>query len=454
MTEAVFAPTGTDTEEGIGATVELELVNVTVCALGPTGPVSVTVTVTTVELPPTTEAGLTVTVLTVGASSVNVTLLLTPYVPVTVQVVLLATADVVAVTVPLVLPAAMVIEEADSVTAALGVAVNVTTAPDGPAAAVRVAVIVTLVTPPTTAELLAVNADSAAGVTVRVADPVAPPLIAPMLGDEEADTALVETVNVADVLPDATVTEAGTVADDVMLDVSATTSPADGAAMSIVTVPVELVPPATEVGFKETAVTLGVVRVKAAEAVSAPTVAPIVAVVLEATAVVVNVNVAVVAPAATVTEAGTDAAVLEELRVTLVPPLGAAAVMVTVPVTAVVLPPSTVFVESPTDFTLIAPACSTTNPSKFMQPQPVTGSHPAVQLEVLPFGSEPFVPDVMSVKMDELPLNEYRRGAMRPYRCLPAEFAGKPPVAMIACSAAARLPAKVGDAPLVPPMPE
>ena len=50
------------------------------------------------------------------------------------------------------------------------------------------------------------------------------------------------------------------------------------------------------------------------------------------TAVVVTVNVAVVAPAVTVTEAGTVAEALSEARFTTVPPAGAAELIVTVPV--------------------------------------------------------------------------------------------------------------------------
>ncbi len=50
------------------------------------------------------------------------------------------------------------------------------------------------------------------------------------------------------------------------------------------------------------------------------------------TAVVVTVNVAEVAPAATVTEAGTVALALFEVRLTRNPPAGATAFRVTVPV--------------------------------------------------------------------------------------------------------------------------
>jgi hypothetical protein len=66
----------------------------------------------------------------------------------------------------------------------------------------------------------------------------------------------------------------------------------------------------------------------------------IVTVVLEATGLVVAVNVAIVAPARTVTLAGTWAAAgLFEVRLTTAPPVGAGPLSVTVPVEG--LPPTT-----------------------------------------------------------------------------------------------------------------
>ena len=67
-------------------------------------------------------------------------------------------------------------------------------------------------------------------------------------------------------------------------------------------------------------------------AVLLPCVAVIVALVDEATGVVATAKVAVVAPAATVTEDGTVALVDPELRETETPPVGAAELRVTVPV--------------------------------------------------------------------------------------------------------------------------
>lgn len=61
----------------------------------------------------------------------------------------------------------------------------------------------------------------------------------------------VATVKVAVVLPAATVTDAGTVAEALLLE-SETKAPPAGAAAVKVTVPVEDVPPVTLVGFRTT----------------------------------------------------------------------------------------------------------------------------------------------------------------------------------------------------------
>src|SRR2546427_455306 len=69
-----------------------------------------------------------------------------------------------------------------------------------------------------------------------------------MVAEVDAATALVVTVNVTLVAPTGTVTLAGTVAAELLLD-SATCAPPAGAGPSSVTVPVELLPPVTVVGF-------------------------------------------------------------------------------------------------------------------------------------------------------------------------------------------------------------
>ena len=116
------------------------------------------------------------------------------------------------------------------------------------------------------------------------------------------------------------------------MDASITTMPPAGAADNKVTVPVLDVPPVTDVGFKATVLSTGAVIPSDADWLIAPFVAVIVLAVFAATAVVVTEKVAVVAPAATVTLAGTVAAALLDASVTTKPPAGAAADNVTVPV--------------------------------------------------------------------------------------------------------------------------
>jgi hypothetical protein len=55
---AVVAPAGTETADGVGAADLFEVVIVTDRAVGPAGPLRVTVSETGVELPPTTVEGL------------------------------------------------------------------------------------------------------------------------------------------------------------------------------------------------------------------------------------------------------------------------------------------------------------------------------------------------------------------------------------------------------------
>lgn len=114
-------------------------------------------------------------------------------------------------------------------------------------------------------------------------------------------------MNVAEVDPPATVTDVGTDAAAVLLDVSVTGIPPEGAGLPSVTVPVEGVPALTDVGFKETPDTTGGAIVRVA-VFDAPNVAVIVALVEVATGLVVTVKVVEVAPAGTVTVDGTLAA--------------------------------------------------------------------------------------------------------------------------------------------------
>jgi hypothetical protein len=181
---------------------------------------------------------------------------------------------------------------------------------------------------------------------VRVAVRVTPPLDAVIVTVEEDETACVVTEKVALVAPAATVTLAGTEARAELLLARVTTAPSDGAALVRVTVPCDEFPPVTLAGFR-----LSVERVKGVGVAGGDTVSVAVLVtpndaetvteVDAETDAVVIVKPALVAPAATVTLAGTEArAELLLASVTTEPPDGAAPFRVTVPCEE--LPPVTV----------------------------------------------------------------------------------------------------------------
>jgi hypothetical protein len=87
------------------------------------------------------------------------------------------------------------------------------------------------------------------GVTVSPAVRVTPLWVADTVTDVEAATDDVVMANVALVAPAATVTLAGTVAAAVLLLVSDTAAPPEGAPLDSATVPVEFEPPVTLVGL-------------------------------------------------------------------------------------------------------------------------------------------------------------------------------------------------------------
>jgi hypothetical protein len=137
-----------------------------------------------------------------------------------------------------------------------------------------------------------------------------------------------------------TVTEAGTVAAAVLLLDRLTTAPPGGAAPFNVTVPVEELPPTTEVGFSVSEVRADGVAVTVAAPLEPLYVAVIVEFCVVATPLVLTAKFALVAPAGTVTVPWTVATVvLLLLREITAPPEGAAPVSDTVPVDA--LPPTT-----------------------------------------------------------------------------------------------------------------
>jgi hypothetical protein len=132
------------------------------------------------------------------------------------------------------------------------------------------------------------------------------------------------------VAPAATVKLGGTSVAALSLD-SVTTIPLAGARLLRVTVPVEEDPPTKLAGFNDTLESAGglIVRVVACGSPKSPV---IVTETTAPTALVFTEKVAVVAPAATVTLAGTVAAALSLDRITAIPAAGAGLLRVTVPV--------------------------------------------------------------------------------------------------------------------------
>src|SRR5262249_4828636 len=159
----------------------------------------------------------------------------------------------------------------------------------------------------------------------------------------------------------ATVTLAGTVATPVLLLESDTTAPPLGAALVRVAVPVAEPPPVTMDGLRLIALKLAGggtgLTVSVAARVVAPCAPVIVTAVDVATELVVVAKLALVTPAATVTLGGTVATAFELERVTRSPPLGAAAVSVTVPVEP--FPPTTLlgFTDTDDNDAVVGAAC-------------------------------------------------------------------------------------------------
>jgi hypothetical protein len=186
--------------------------------------------------------------------------------------------------------------------------------------------------PPTTDDGEKVTDVGTGALTVSVADFEVEPCEPVIVTVAFVAVGIVVTVNVTEVAPDGTVTDVGTVATAVLLEASVIVVPAEPAGLVRVTVPVTEVPPVTADGETVTLErALGLI-VRFADCVVGPSVPLMAAVVTEATAVVVIVNVAVLEPAATVTVAGTVALVVLEAMPTIRPPLGALAPSVNVAV--------------------------------------------------------------------------------------------------------------------------
>ena len=183
-----------------------------------------------------------------------------------------------------------------------------------------------------------VNPEIEGGLTVRTAVSARLPLLAVIVASFCAETPVVTTLNVTDDWPPKTVTDVGKVTEERLL-VNFTTTPASAAFPVKDTVPVEVDPPTTVVGFKVIPANTDGLIVNVAVLAFDPVPAVMVAIDEVETSVVVMANVAEVEPDGMVTVEGTTASAELELNGTTNPPVSAAAERVTVPVE--ILPPPT-----------------------------------------------------------------------------------------------------------------
>jgi hypothetical protein len=186
-------------------------------------------------------------------------------------------------------------------------------------------------TPPTTIDGEIESAAATGALIVSTAFREVPPAVAVIVADVLAATGVEPIWNVAELAPDGTVIDAGTLAAALLL-CNWTTVPAVGAGLVSVIVPVDDAPPYKEDGDTVRSMTAGGVTVSVAAFVT-PSVPAIVMRVVVPTADVVTRKVAVFDPALTVTDAGATAtAGLLLVSVTTEPPAGAGPERVTVPV--------------------------------------------------------------------------------------------------------------------------
>lgn len=215
-------------------------------ALG-AGPVRVTFPV--VLTPPTTVCGATVTLRSAAGSTLTATLCEdVPIDPVIVEVTWLATGNDLMIKVADVFFAGIV-TETPTVAAEGRLLTNLTTTPPVGAGPVIVTVPVEIV-PPGMLEGFAEIDAKMAGSIPSVVDCVSFPKVAVTVTEWPVVTETVGTENVMEDNPAGTLTQAGTLAYVELLIERLTRIPPDGAGPFRVTVPVAVVPPATELGEK------------------------------------------------------------------------------------------------------------------------------------------------------------------------------------------------------------
>jgi len=251
-----------------------------------------------------------------------------PVVPVTTTFVSSSVTDVVAEKIAVVAFAGTV-TDAGTLTSGFEL-INVTTVPPAGAGVCNVT-IPGVESPPVTLAGEKVTVRITGAAITSVPERVTPLRVARIAALTFAATGSVVTVTAAFTAPAGMVTFAGTVASAID-ELRSTTTPPVGAGASMVMVAVDVLPPATDVGERVTEIGAGPRTTSDVVTVTPLFVALSVAVALLWINVVATLNVAVVAPAVTVTLAGTDAAARLDDNVTTRPPAGAGPDSVTVPV--------------------------------------------------------------------------------------------------------------------------
>jgi len=323
---AVSDPAFTNTVAG-AVTPARPFVMLTMHPLSGALPVSLTVPVTVV--PPTGELLGNPIVNTRGASTFSVPLTdRLPVVPVIAMLVSTAVTNVDVVKIAVVaFPGTVTV--AGTLTSGFAL-INVTTVPPEGAGDCSVT-IPEVFRPPVTLAGVNVTERITGAAMTSVPDFVTPFTAARIDALTLARTGRVVTVTDAFIAPARIVTFAGTMA-SAMDVLSSTTTPPAGAGASMVIVATDDLPPATDVGKRVTEMGAGPRTVSGVVTVTPLLVALIVAMAFVAIGVVVTVKVAVIAPATTVTLAGTVAEVRLDESSTIRPPVGAGPDSVTVPV--------------------------------------------------------------------------------------------------------------------------